>query len=536
MATPYLETGESIVLTTDRLSVDGEAYDALLTSRRLILISSTSLKIEPRVTPLARVETVRSGRAATGEPVIVLALADTPDGKAESQVLVFLQQPLENRRDDRDRWVRKFMELSVFCREKEPEGEEPAAERTPGMHPTIRRWVAPEIVRPRSEIVKPRTIVPDLVITPEELPAAEPLPKKEEADRPPEAGIHHEYLARATQAAVESIARTEAAVTPEPAAEEPASMPLPASPDPLTAAILTATKAMIAEKVREELALPPRPITVRTTSSLPDVPASQDATETIPPPRDEVPGAAVPPETEEEIPVIVRSSTLPEAVPPESPAPAPHPDAPEPPAPVVPEKTVHDLPPAAVPVVPVPPPPVQPGPGAPSLLVPVAIIAILIIVLSVFVAMSGTLPATTVLPAPVPTTVPVVTPAATTAPPAVQPAPQEGVWVRISSDETYSGKAGNPGFLQDIGGTGERLLKVHDSSDLVKVSVTKQGNSGSVLSVTIIRDGKTVLSRSTTAPGGSVEILIDPATGAPPGMGSPVPTAVETRPGQIDYL
>ncbi len=535
MATPYLETGESIVLTTDRLSVDGEAYDALLTSRRLILVSSTSQKIEPRVTPLARVETVRSGRAATGEPVIVLALADTPDGKAESQVLVFLQQPLENRRDDRDRWVRKIMELSVFCQEKAPAGEESAAERTPGMHPTVRRWVAPEIVRPRSEIVQPRTIVPELVITPEELPAAEPRPEKEEAYRPPEAGIHHEYLARATQAAVESITRTEESATPEPAAEEPPSMPLPASPDPLTAAILTATKAMIAEKAREELALPPRPITVRTTSSLPDVPAPQDATETIPSPRDEMPGAAVPPEPEEEIPVIVRSSTLPEAVPPESPAPAPQPEEPEPPAPVVPEKTVHDLPPAATPVVPVPPPPARPSPGTPSLLVPAAIIAILIIVLSVFVAMSGTLPATTVLPAPVPT-VPVVTPAATTAPPVVQPAPQEGVWVRISSDETYSGKAGNPGFLQDIGGTGERLLRVHDSSDLVKVSVTKLGNSGSVLSVTIIRDGKTVLSRSTTAPGGSVEILIDPATGAPPGMGSPVPTAVETRPGQIDYL
>jgi hypothetical protein len=166
---------------------------------------------------------------------------------------------------------------------------------------------------------------------------------------------------------------------------------------------------------------------------------------------------------------------------------------------------------------------------------PVVVITILLVILSVFIVVNGTLPYETIPLVIVPTPTPAMTPSITTVP-TQPPVTNEGVWVRIVSEEGYTGQAGNPEFLEKVSGSGERFFKVHDSSDLVKVAVTKLRNSGSKLTVEIIRDGKTIASRSTTAPMGSVDLLIDPATGAAPGMTTTTPAAETTGAGHLEYL
>jgi hypothetical protein len=132
-----------------------------------------------------------------------------------------------------------------------------------------------------------------------------------------------------------------------------------------------------------------------------------------------------------------------------------------------------------------------------------------------------------------PTTVPVTT--LTKEPVVTQPpVPQEGVFVRIISPAYYSGEAGNPEYLQQFSGSGEKLVRMLNDDGLVQVSVKKQDYTIEELLVEVYRNGTLVTARSTTAPAGSVVLLIDPATGNPPGL----PTAGTTNPagtGQLTY-
>ncbi len=55
MDSPYLESGESIVLTTDRVSVNSRQYDLLLTTKYLILIDIRYARFLPEKIPLQTV-------------------------------------------------------------------------------------------------------------------------------------------------------------------------------------------------------------------------------------------------------------------------------------------------------------------------------------------------------------------------------------------------------------------------------------------------------------------------------------------------
>ena len=49
---PYLESGESLILTTDRVSVNTVQYDVLLTTRYLILVDVRYAQFQPQMIPL----------------------------------------------------------------------------------------------------------------------------------------------------------------------------------------------------------------------------------------------------------------------------------------------------------------------------------------------------------------------------------------------------------------------------------------------------------------------------------------------------
>jgi hypothetical protein len=120
-----------------------------------------------------------------------------------------------------------------------------------------------------------------------------------------------------------------------------------------------------------------------------------------------------------------------------------------------------------------------------------------------------------------PPLVPVVTttpPLPTIPTPAPVTIPGNGVWVRVEYNGSFIGYFGNPGSLQQIGGSGERLYYIQKSDGLVEASLVKQDNSGNTLTIEVYRNGEIVLHRTTRAPKGEVQFLIDPRTGNPPGV------------------
>jgi hypothetical protein len=596
MSSPYLESGESIIMTTDRVSVEMVTYDAILTTRRLILMDNHNFRFEPRILLLSAIGSVRSGKAATGEPAIILTL-EMPGNAPENKTIIFCQNPPENRKQDRDQWVQKFIELSISSKDELPQKPEVPRHKPEGMRPSTRRWVAPETIRPYTDSHRIKVEVPDIEVTPDEAEPAPSAPAKPSLanrhvtggnDESPddETDNYRNSLSRATQLAVQSVMEPEADITPRrweperndaavpepsgiaPGIDEPAYPELfPGTPGPLSQAILAAARSLTSRKEQDDDGEPvPVPVQadIRMTSLLPESPLSP----TGPAPVPETPGhpdtSAAP-----EIPVpdtlpgeIPDTSVLPEspahppvlAVPPESvfppgstgTVPALHESLPEPvhvdvdagsslPVPVnlrgpetpLPEKSRPEETPAPLHDA--------SSSGRYPRLIAGGVILILLLALGGVFLLPGTLPPDHGPVTIAPTTVPPESPGPIPAPSPVT-IPGEGVWVRITTPGYFVGQYGNPGSLQQVSGYGEKFYKIRDSSGIVKVSVAKQENTGDELLVEIYRNGTVIASRLVTAPMGSVDLLIDPLTGKPPGLNATGPAGNTTGSSGLVYL
>ena len=178
MSAPYLNRGESIILTTHRVSAGSVMYDALLTNERLILMDSRYTRFEPRMIHFPAIISVKGGKVPTGEPAIVLILDEPDKVSGSAQVdLIFTQQPGEQRMEERKLWVRKIIELVVSARERVVQTPVPLRKKT-GMHPTVRRWVAPEPARPHTSAEESASPPRRVIVTPDE----EDLPVFNRAD------------------------------------------------------------------------------------------------------------------------------------------------------------------------------------------------------------------------------------------------------------------------------------------------------------------------------------------------------------------
>lgn len=184
MGSPYLNSGETIVLTTNRVIAEGVSYDVMLTSERIFLIDSRMARLEPRIIPLNSILAVQGGKTPAQEPVITIVFREKRDGGRTPPInLLFSQNPNENRKPERDDWVRGLMRLSIHVQEKEREPEKPVVPQAPretGLRPMVRHGVAPDMVRPLTNVADHTQPVPVMVI-PEEVPGSGEIPLPGEA-------------------------------------------------------------------------------------------------------------------------------------------------------------------------------------------------------------------------------------------------------------------------------------------------------------------------------------------------------------------
>ena len=167
---PYLESGESLVLTTDRISVNTVQYDMLLTTRYLILVDIRYAQFQPKKIPLLTIQSVKGGKTANGELVITLFFTETGGSdRSESMVLLFSQQPFEQRKRERDDWLKTLMGLIVSVRQETSYDSITGVDPEIGIRPSKRRQIAPEIPHPHTKVVESRPAQIELIIVPDEL-------------------------------------------------------------------------------------------------------------------------------------------------------------------------------------------------------------------------------------------------------------------------------------------------------------------------------------------------------------------------------
>jgi hypothetical protein len=570
MGSPYLNSGEAIVLTTHRVSVDAVAYDVMLTTERIVLIDNRNARFDPKIIMLSSVLSVQGGKTPAQDPVITLLFRMVEEGSARPPLnLVFTQNRHEDRKPERDDWVRSLIQLSIARQENGDATEAPVIPELrgeTGLRPAVRHGNAPEMVRPLSNVVERRKEPAPVTVIPEEVDlgggipahAAVVMPARAEhsvepqepvADLPPLHGtpfpVPTPHARVIIPQIIEELLPVKTAAPAPPAGEEP--VPVAGfDEEALFRAIPTAVRSMT---VTEERTSPPPVMETRTAPDEEAVTPDAGMQKTIPEiiralhtgaaePDTTVPPAAVAPEPVPEpvqeapeegsdgIPESHVSLTIPGNVLQE---PAGHGE----PEPIFRrESAAADAPPVRHPI--------PPAREIRPLRTTLAYAAVLLLIIALVAAGAVLLlppgsgpadnpatPAPTVVPATTgspatipPTTVPPVTPRTTplVTPAAAAAVPQEGVWVRVNSTANYFGTVGNPELMQKVSGTGDHFYKVLKNDRPVQVSVQKQDNSGALLAVGIYRNGTLISSRSVTSPMGAVDLLIDPLTARAPGI------------------
>jgi hypothetical protein len=627
MGSPYLNSGETIVLTTSRVSVDAVAYDVMLTNERIFFIDNRKARLEPRIISLSTILSVQGGKTPAQDPVITLVFRPRKEGDPRQPLnLIFSQDPNENRRPERDDWVRGLVQLSISHQEKGIEQLTPAvpeAARSPGLRPMARHGVAPDMVRPLSNVVDhqktpaPVTIIPEEVAGSGEIPVREtallparderpgsetvteapetpvvpvrgtpppvlhsharviipqiieellpskntPAPKEEQVPAP--VVVYEEALFRTIPTSVRHTTVIEERTPSQPQSEEPVPVPEAGVPEPVAAEQKEVPEIIRALHTGAIEPVIPEPAETETYDTTPEPgqespepvtrePAETETYDTTPEPGQESPELVTrePAETEtydttqepgQENPEPVEENLVPGI----RDIPTLHVVAP------VPKKEVQesaDVPediqrrefsaaeaPARHPI----PPAREIHPFRTTL----AYAAVLLLVIALgagavllftqgpgqtdtllnpiptTVQVTPLLPETTQPFTPPVTVIPATTRTNTPVPsPAPVSVPQTGVWVRLTSTSDYFGSVGNAGTMRDITGTGDNFYRIFWDDRTVQVSVQKNDFTGALLTAAVYRDGTLIISRSTTSPKGSIEILIDPQTARAPGL------------------
>jgi hypothetical protein len=475
--------------------------------------------------------TVKGGKAATGEPAIILTLKESATISDSGQVsLIFIQNPGEKRRHERELWVKRLIELVIRAREQEAQSTVVPVVKKNGLQPSVRRWEAPEPVRPRSSVAEPSPPVAEPVIITEQEPDS------------------LEFF-------LEEKPRQDGAVEQGPETQEEILPPLPVAAsgnDPAHHDTLT-------EELSGQQPVPgpdPQPdheIVPRDLFAGIHIPLPKDEPVEQPQPAQEQPGLTREYQTQAPFGDIVRAAASSLNVPRETPEPEPHPvnepvvkktsplpDRPPKIAPgtLPPQQTPgekRELPGTYSPAITTPPvPPASKKrsskagdkkksagkPKAPVRKYPVVAAVLAVITIIVILAVA-TFVINSLYSSPYSDTVITTTPSAASNPPPEQvaAAPQpDGVYVMVTYPGDFAGSVGNPGLLYQVSGRGNQTFTVLMTKSIVQATIRKLDQSPDPLTVTIYNNSTLLASRTVNAPQGEVNLLIDTTTAAAPGM------------------
>ena len=583
LGNPYLNSGESLIQTTDRISVNSVSSDLLLTTRRLILVDSTHTQSEPVQIPFTTIMSLRGGWNVDGDPIITLTLTDAGDPASTYPLdLVFSQQAGEHRKEECDGWVEYLMDQIVLARQETIRTDTVPDNQEPGIQPSVRRWVAPEMIQPHTVIAVPRPVPSRDSVTPLQ-PDSPPVTDNKaestvsltlhenEGDEVPD--IHMAGI-QSNDSDVSAARRIEESTEPNETEQSELVIPVPSDVN-RSMAREEGTDESLEKKISSGIQshesadslehVDTHTVSIKKKKELPEtMPRLQ---ETITPGTEESIKISAVPEEERESqkpeilhePEEVRSNTpftdaigspdailpaepetremlpVPEAEPQLLSAPSSHVmkdiawpiihinksaslDRSIPQEPDVGKR--DELPEGtAKPELPISPPPSPlPGSSRKMIFVAVAICAIILGVASGAFFYSQYLAGNHTKP-PIPEIVPTPTISQTpTIPEGI--IPSSGIWVRVESNSTFLGSVGIPGSLKMVSGSGSQLYQILHSDGAVQASFQKQEYTGDPMTVDIYNNGTLMEHHTITAPRGTIDFIIDPKTGNPPGIPS----------------
>ena len=133
----YLYNNETIILTSPDIVMENNRYEAILTTRRLILIRSDDPASPSREIPLRGIGSAIAGENSRGEPTITLSQT-SPDGVLQALELVFSRGT-----NNYQEWVTRLKEqIRQAALEPEPSTAPPVKEDTPDKISTAPPWGA----------------------------------------------------------------------------------------------------------------------------------------------------------------------------------------------------------------------------------------------------------------------------------------------------------------------------------------------------------------------------------------------------------
>lgn len=557
MSAPYLNRGETIILTTHRVGVENTEYDALLTNERLILMDRRYTRFEPRMVLFPAIMTVKAGKVPAGDPAIILTLEEPSDITGSELVnIIFVQEPGEDRKAEREQWVKELIGLVITTREQRIHNKaDEHVMKKDGMQPSVRRWVAPESPHPRTSHETPvtPTSAPEVIAEGPD-PMEFFLENRTKSKRTAGKKAKPSRKAEATTASRASTAKDPVAAPSQP--HMPESEPLPekgAAPEAVgIVQVPSPGTPVISGKPSEQQ--PADPSTADTFARLVASAAAPLYTreEPLPEVHHEGPvirGSSEPePSGQPQVPEPVPSSDTP-ATEPEIQVPVPEPQRA---ADSVPEASKNlqtpgirrELPGTYTPDIPVtgpketPPIPdgrrrFQESPGR-SVIIAGVLVFIFLGILIGMISLSSIMFDQQNNPS----TIETVTPSVTAVPiPSTQSAePPAGVEVQIGYPGKFFGTLGNPGYLQKVSGTGNNTYPVLMHTDIVQATIRKLDNSGEALTVGIYNNRTLLSKRTITAPMGEVNLLINVSTELPPGLDRVGPNGENLRDGTLIYF
>jgi hypothetical protein len=547
MSAPYLNRGESIILTTHRVSVGSAVYDAMMTNERLILMDSRYAQFEPRIIPFPGIVTVKGGKASTGEPAIILTLEEPSELVESGQVcLIFVQQVGEKRKQEREVWVKKLIELVIAAREQAIQKTVEPVKKKTGMQPSVRRWEAPEPPRPHVSVTDQSAPLPEKVVVTEEEPDSmdfffeekpaekrkspeenlpfAPEPEVTTATREMDPSLQRDVVKEAEPITRETIPKAEpqwpkvkvpvpdTPVSPGdiPAVPPEGGMTWKSDPDAFASIVQAAAEPLQVHAERETL--PPERV------------PSEEKHKPMANVKNEIPTTEALPTRERP---VIRTTSLPDTTPGEKPVSPPVPPTPG----ALRELSGTYAPDLTTKAAPVPPKENHQASSSEKkkyqqgirtgyqtiltlVLFIIAIMVLLGVVLFAVNYLQGSVYSNTVV------TIAPTTPNTQTKTPLPAEMEPAGVRVFVSYPGLFTGTVGSSGNVRQVSGTGNQTFPVLMTSSIVQTTIRKQDNSGDPLIVEIL-DNSTLLARQTvTAPRGEISLLIDTKTAAPPGLGN----------------